>query len=164
METYLNYGISRIRFVLLNEAIREQTLFTLVTRTSPSREERVHSSHGVLGCTLPASLAIDWFLHVLLSQVSAGVGATIRDKRGKRNGCKEGWGGHGWERKRQKTGLREVVVWGQKMSPFTLTIFIALHSDTSLHSVFPARPKLRVKGNCSLEKELLPPTTHTKKS
>lgn len=38
----------------------------------------------------------------------------------------------------------------------THSIFIALHSDTSLHSVFPARPKLRVKGNCRLEKELLP--------
>lgn len=86
----------------------------------PWREERVQNSHGVLGRTLPASLAMDWFLNVLLSQVSAGVGATIRDKRGKRNGCKEGWGGHGWERKRQNTGLREVVVWGQIISPLTL--------------------------------------------
>lgn len=38
----------------------------------------------------------------------------------------------------------------------THSIFIALHSDTSLHSVFPARTKLRVKRNCRLEKELLP--------
>ena len=59
METHLNYGISRIRFVLLNEAIREQTLFTLVTRTS-LQGKKVSTTHmGVLGCTLPASLAID---------------------------------------------------------------------------------------------------------
>ena len=44
-----------------------------------------------------------------------------------------------------------------------MTIFIALHSDTSLHSVFPARPKLRVKGNCRLEKELLPTPKKKKK-
>ena len=157
METHLNYGISKIRFVLLKDAIRKQTLFTLVTRTSLQGKNHVQNSHGVLGCTLPASLAIDWFLNVLLSQVSAGIGATFRDKRGKRSGCKDGWGGHGWERKRQKTGLREMVVWGQIISPFTWIIFIVLHSDTSLHSVFPVRPKLRVRGNCRLEKELLPP-------
>lgn len=157
METHLNYGISKIRFVLLNDAIRKQTLFTLVTRTSLQGKNHVQNSHGVLGRNLPGSLAIDWFLNVLLSQVSAGIGATFKDKRGKRNGCKDGWGGHGWERKRQKTKLREMVVWGQIISPFTWTIFIALHSDTSLHSVFPVRPKLRVKGNCRLEKELLPP-------
>lgn len=157
METNLNYGISKIRFVLLKDAIRKQTLFTLVTRTSLQGKNHVQNSHGVLGCTLPASLAIDWFLNVLLSQVSAGIHATFRDTRGKRNGCKDGRGGHGWERKRQKTGLREMVVWGQIISPFTWTIFIVLHSDTSLHSVFPVRPKLRVKGNCRLEKELLPP-------
>ena len=46
----------------------------------------------------------------------------------------------------------------------THSIFIALHSDTSLHSVFPARPKLRVKGNCRLEKELLPSSEKKKKS
>lgn len=47
METRLNYGISEIGFVLLNDAIRGQTLFTSVTKTSLQGKKEVSKTHMV---------------------------------------------------------------------------------------------------------------------